>query len=180
MEVDRLEADYCREGSVYKEEVELKMLTSFQPPFHTHHIDRDHAHGERDDAEADNDPPIDDQGSDAINQTSEESQIGKFDGEYGSPQKGWVAIVQSLVCVDVGRNVNVFFYQVEVTSWVVVEFLIPIKTAHIGIAQNCARGETDTSKYEEIILDLQMMMSSQLQDEARHSCKESKAIKDTD
>lgn len=46
--------------------MKLKMLTSIQSPFHAHHIDRDHAHGERDDAEADNDPPIDNQGSYAI------------------------------------------------------------------------------------------------------------------
>lgn len=72
------------------------------------------------------------------------------------------------------------FYQVEVTSWVIVEFLIPIKTAHIGIAQDCARAESDTSKYEEIILDLQVTIASQLQYEACQSCDESEAIKDTD
>ena len=47
--------------------------------------------------------------------------------------------MHSLICVDMGRSVKVFFRQVEQKRRILVEFLIPVKILDGGIAKDCAR-----------------------------------------
>ena len=78
-----------------------------------------------------------------------------------------------------GRNVDIFSHQVKQKGRIIVEFLIPIEIPNGGIAKDCARGETNTSKDEETIVDLETTIELQLQDETGQSSKHGKAIEDT-
>ena len=84
-----------------------------------------------------------------------------------------------MVGIDVDRNVDVFLRQVKQKGRIIVEFLIPIEIPDLGIAKDCARGKTNTSKDEETIVELETMIELPLQGEAGESSEHSKAIEDT-
>lgn len=48
-----------------------------------------------------------------------------------------------------------FLRQVKQKGRIIVELLIPIEIADVGIAKDCARGKTSTSKDKDIIVELE-------------------------
>lgn len=156
------------------------MLTGLQSPFHARHINGNYAHGEGNNAETNDHAPVDDQRPDAIHETPKESQVAKFHSEDGGPQERWITIVKPLVCDEVVGNVHVLFQQIEKTSGVIVEFLRPIQITDMGIAQDRAARQTETSKDEEVVVHLKTPVSFELQDQTCRSCNHSNAIEDTD
>ena len=70
------------------------------------------------------------------------------------------------------------FRQIEEKRRIVVEFLIPIEIPDVGIAKDGGRGQTDTRKDEEAIVQLETMTSLQLQDKASQRSEHRKAIEE--